>query len=174
MELENEEYVVYKSFGVCQMLGIQTQNMDGEHEIPYYKLKPLTDLNSTYYVPVTAAKEKLRRLMQKNEVLALISDMPVCDDAVDSIWSDNRKERRETYARILKSDDHSAMMKLISSLYFKKQSSEADGKYFSDMDKSAMENAERLMIQEFGIVLHMTSEEVKDFLAAESEKKHAY
>jgi len=163
MEFKKDDCVVYKSAGVCRVLGIETQSMDGENEILYYKLKPLGDANSTYYVPVSSGEEKLRSLLTKEEVMELIETMPKSAEE-STIWSDNRRERREMYTQILKGDDQKALIQLISSLYFRKQSSEARGRRFSSMDESAMKNAENLMLQEFGVVLGIAPEEVKVFI----------
>ncbi|MEE5993386.1 MAG: CarD family transcriptional regulator [Oscillospiraceae bacterium] len=162
MDYQMNDYVVYKSSGVCQVVSKETQSPDGVTEIMYYKLKPLSDPNSTYYVPVAAAGEKLRPLLSREEVLDLIDGMPRSED--ESVWTDNRRERREMYAQVLKGDDQKALVQLISSLYFRKQFSEANGKRFSSMDENAMKNAENLMLQEFGVVLGLEPENVRKFI----------
>lgn len=168
MEFKQDDCVVYKSAGVCRVLSVETQSMDGENEVLYYKLKPISDANSTYYIPVASAPEKLRRLLTKEEVMELIDTMPK-DASDESIWSDNRRERREMYTQILKGDDQKALIQLISSLYFRKQNSEANGRRFSSMDESAMKNAENLMLQEFAAVLNLKPEEVQKLI---SERLH--
>lgn len=163
MDFKKDDCVVYKSTGVCRVLSVEPQSMDGENEILYYKLKPFSDENSTYYVPVASGAEKLRRLLTKEEVLELIDTMPKSEEEID-VWTDNRRERREMYSQILKGDDQKALVQLISALYFRKQSSEANGRRFSAMDETAMKNAETLMLQEFGTVLEMTPDEVRKFI----------
>ncbi len=163
MDFKKDEYVVYRNAGVCQLIDIDTQSMDGEHELLYYKLKPLADQNSTYYIPVDKSEGKLRKLLTVAEVLNLIDNMPDSAHTMD-VWSDNRRERKELYSQIMKSDDQMAMLQLIASLYFRKQSSEASGKRFSAMDESAMKNAETLMLQEFGVVLQMEQDELRNFI----------
>lgn len=163
MELQNDTYVVYKSAGVCRVLGQEAQSPDGETEIMYYKLKPVSDQNSTYYVPVANAGDKLRRLLTKEEVLELIDSMPRSAGEGD-LWTDNRRERREIYTQILRGDDQYALVQMLSSLYFRKQSSEGAGKRLSSMDESAMKNAESLMLEEFGIVLELAPEDVRKFI----------
>lgn len=162
MEMQINDYVMYRSTGVCRFLGEKSQSPDGETEILYYKLKPMNDQNSTYYIPVRNADSKLRPLMTRDEVLALIDIIPKTEE--DNIWTDNRRERRELYSKILRSDDQFAMMRMISSLYFRKLSSEETGKRFSSMDETAMKNAENLMLQEIGIVLGLEPEDVRKFI----------
>lgn len=163
MELKTDDLVVYKSAGVCRVVSEEERRMDGIHTVKYYKLKPLADENSTYLIPVSAAADKLRQLLPKDEVLALIDSMPVSADE-DSMWSENRRERKELYSQILRSDDQKALIQLSAALYFKKQDQEAQGKRFSAMDESAMKNAEALMLQEFGVVLGLEPEQVREFI----------
>ncbi len=163
MELQLNEYVVYRNTGVCQIVAVEDQCMDGVTTITYYKLKPIADINSTYYIPVVKVDEKLRKLLTREEVNELINSMPLEGDA-DTVLSNNRRERREMYTQILKSDDHMAILRLISALYFHKRSSEAKGKRFSAMDENAMKNAEHLMLQEFGFVLEMTESELRQYM----------
>ena len=163
MNIKPDDLVVYKSAGVCRVISEEEQCMDGENYVMYFKLKPMADQNSTYYIPTASAGEKLRRLLTKEEVLELIDDMPR-DVEEAEMWSDNRRERKEMYSQILKGDDQKALMQLISSLYFRKQDQEAHGKRFSTMDETAMKNAETLMLQEFGVVLGLEPEQVRDFI----------
>ncbi|MBR3629939.1 MAG: CarD family transcriptional regulator [Oscillospiraceae bacterium] len=165
MNLQINDYVVYKSAGVCQVISEETQSPDGITEILYYKLKPLGDPNSTYYIPVSTADHKLRRLLSREEVLNLIDTMPRSADDESTILSENCRERREQYSKIMKGDDQKALVQMISSLYFRKLDTEASGKRLSSMDDTAMRNAESLMFQEFGVVLGMKPEEVRDFIA---------
>ncbi len=163
MELQIDEYVVYKTAGVCQVLAKESQSPDGQTEILYYKIKPLNDTNSTYYIPVAAAEEKLRRLLTKEQVLELIDCMADSEEK-EIVWSDNRRERKEMYSQIMRGGDQHALVQMISTLYFRKQSSEASGKRFSSMDENAMKNAETLLMQEFGVVLGLEPEKVREFI----------
>lgn len=164
MELQIDEYVVYKTAGVCQVLAKESQSPDGQTEILYYKIKPLNDTNSTYYIPVASAEEKLRRLLSKEQVLELIDSMADSTDDSESVWSDNRRERKEMYSQIMRGGDQHALVQMISTLYFRKQSSEASGKRFSSMDETAMKNAETLLMQEFGVVLGLEPDEVRQYI----------
>lgn len=164
MNYQLDDYVVYKSAGVCKVLSMETQSPDGVSRVLYYKLKPLGDPNSTYYIPVASAEDKLRALLTKDEVLELIDTMPRSADEDAAVWSENRRERKEMYSQIIRGDDQRALVQMISSLYFRKLDSEAHGKRFSSMDELAMKNAETLMLQEFGIVLGMEPDAVRGFI----------
>ena len=163
MELQNGEYVFYRNNGVCKMLDVESQCMDGKTSILYYKLKPISDGRSTFYVPVSVSDEKLRYLLTREEVTGLIDSMNELESD-SSKWSCNRRELREMYAKVLKSDDYREISRLISALYFKKRAMEIQGRRFSTMDEIAMRNAERLMLEEFGFVLEMTEAELRKYI----------
>lgn len=163
MNLQNGELIVYKSAGVCRVVAQEEQSMDGIHSVLYYKLKPIADQNSTYYVPVASAGERLRRLMTKEEVLALIDTMPLAAEEENELPA-NRRKRRELYAQVIKEHDEHELVRMLASLYEKKQSSEAKGKRISAMDETAMKNAEELMFQEIGVVLELERAQVRAFI----------
>ena len=164
MELQIDDLVVYKSTGVCRVIAKEELSPDGVTKMMYYKLKPLNAPNSTYYIPVSTAENRLRRLLSKDEVLKLIDTMPRSADEDQGILSNNSRERRVQYSRIIKGDDQKALVQLISALYFRKHDTEASGKRFSSMDDTAMRSAEALMFQEFGVVLGLEPDAVRDFI----------
>ncbi|MBR7039244.1 MAG: CarD family transcriptional regulator [Oscillospiraceae bacterium] len=165
MELKIDDHVVYRSVGVCQVIAQEKQRPAGRAPILYYKLRPLGDQNSVYYVPCASADSKLRRLLTREEVLDLIDTMPRPGEEDEAVWTDDRRERKERYSQIMKGDDYKALVNMISTLYFRKQASEAHGKRFSTMDETAMKNAENLMLEEFGMVLGMEPDAVRSFIA---------
>ncbi|MBE6850108.1 MAG: hypothetical protein E7502_09470 [Ruminococcus sp.] len=162
MDVKAGEYVVYRNNGVCLVEAIVEQSMDGVNSLEYYKLKPIADANSTYYIPLTKADEKLRPLLTEEEIRNLLDALPISDD--DTLWTDNRRERRERYTQIMRSNDQTATLRLISTLYFRKQKAEQKGRRFSVMDETAMKNAEAQLLQEIGFVLHLEEEDVRRFL----------
>ncbi len=163
MNLQIGDLIVYKSAGVCRVVAQEEQSMDGIHSVLYYKLKPISDENSTYYIPVASAGERLRRLMTKEEVLALIDSMPLAAEAENELPA-NRRKRRELYAQVIKEHNEHEMVRMLASLYEKKQSSAAKGKRISAMDETAMKNAEELMFQEIGVVLELEQAQVRAFI----------
>ena len=171
MDLQIDDQVVYKSAGVCRVVAREELSPDGVTKMLYYKLKPLNDPNSTYYIPVKTAENKLRQLLSKEEVLTLIDTMPRSAEEDHGVLSENSRERREQYSKIMKGDDQKALVQLISTLYFRKQDTEANGKRFSTMDDTAMRNAEALMLQEFGVVLGLAPDAVRTYIAKRVQKE---
>lgn len=174
MHFQKDAYIFYRCIGICQMIAIEEQCMDGKTSVQYYKLKPISEQNSTYYVPVSISQDKLRPLLTKAEVLELIDSMHDCEGD-DVVWSDNRRVRKEMYATALKSDDYREISNLIIGLYSKKRTLELKGRRISSMDEAAMRNADHLMTEEFCFVLGLNESELRRFIAdrlEHSENEH--
>ena len=71
------DVVVYGSQGVCEIVGINEERVDGAIR-NYFVLKPKNDKGSTFYVPTWNEKAwgKMRKVMTKEDVNALIDSMP--------------------------------------------------------------------------------------------------
>lgn len=163
MELQKSEFVFYRNMGVCELVDIETKCLEGDKSVLYYKLKPLADQKSIFYVPVSISDDKLRPVLSKDEVNQIIDSMQQSDDDTFH-WSDNRRVRKEMFAKVLKSDDYREGLQMITGLYFTKRSLEKQGKRFSSMNESAIRNAQRLMLEEFGFVLDMNEEDLRRYL----------
>ena len=71
------DVVVYGSQGVCEIIGIDEKKIDGVIK-KYFVLKPKNDKGATFYVPTWNEKAwgKMRKVMTKKDVNALIDSMP--------------------------------------------------------------------------------------------------
>ena len=106
-EYTPNEYVSYGTSGVCQIVSVEQRSFDGEHEESYYKLRPVGNGNSTYYVPVERAADRLRPLLTKEQIYGLIDEMADVDFS-ETEWCSNSRERRGIFQNILHSDDYKA------------------------------------------------------------------
>lgn len=108
-EYAPDEYVSYGTSGVCQIVSLENRSFDGEHEALYYKLRPLDNSHSTYYVPAERAAEKLRPLLTREQICGLIDEM-ADEDFSETEWCSNSRERRGIFQNILHSDDYREMI----------------------------------------------------------------
>ena len=99
-EYTPNEYVSYGTSGVCQIVSVEQRSFDGEHEESYYKLRPVGNGNSTYYVPVERAADRLRPLLTKEQIYGLIDEMADVDFS-ETEWCSNSRERRGIFQNIL-------------------------------------------------------------------------
>lgn len=80
------DVVVYGLQGVCEIVGIDGQKVNGVIK-NYFVLKPKNDKGATFYIPTWNEKawSKMRKVMTKKDVDALIDSMPKGNRAAFSI-----------------------------------------------------------------------------------------
>lgn len=134
-------------------------------EREYYILKPAYDPNSTIYAPIDNNMINIRRIMTVQEVYNLIKTMP--DN--ETIWIDDINLRKEKYNEILKKGDKVELVKLIRTLYLEKEKKKTEGKKLYVGDEKIMSEAQRLLHEEFALVLNIKVDEVLPFILGELE-----
>ena len=146
------DVVVYGSQGVCENIGIDERKIDGVSRT-YFVLKPNDDKGATCYVPTWNEKAlaKMRRVMTKQEVDALIDAMP----NKSPTWIANEKDRKEAYKNILASRDQAAIISMVQALFYHKKEREAEGKRVHMSDEHFLKDAEQLLYSEWQYVLNV-------------------
>lgn len=159
------DYIVYGTTGVCKIIDVIKKKFGSNKEREYYVLKPTYESNSTIYAPVDSEAISIRKIMTVKEVYDLISTMP--DN--ETIWIDDFNLRKEKYIEILKKGDKKELVKLIKTLYIQKEEKKEDGKKLYVSDEKIMTDAQRLLHEEFALVLNIKVEEVLPFILGELE-----
>lgn len=155
------ETVLYGAQGVCQVEGIIQKEVNG-HAMDYYVLKPVYNVNSVIYVPVqnTALTDKMRRVLAADEIRAIIRTMP----QGDSLWIEDENERKIKYREILTRGDRRELIQLIKALYLHQQDLQKKGKRLHSSDERFLKDAEKMLYDEFALVLHIQPEQVLPFI----------
>ncbi len=146
------DVVVYGSQGVCEIIGIDERKIDGVSRT-YFVLKPKDDRGATCYIPTWNEKAlaKMRKVMTKQEVDALIDSMP----SKSPNWIANEKDRKESYKNILASRDQSAIISMVQALFSHKKEREAEGKRMHMSDELFLKDAEQLLYNEWQYILNV-------------------
>ena len=160
------DIVMYKQSGICKILDICEKKF-GKETRQYYVLCPQDDPNTTIYCPIDAPSDIMRYLLTKDEVLQLIEEMP--DE--ETAWIENDRLRKEKQAEILRERDHKRLIRMIKALYLKREEQQKAGKHFHTADEKAMEEAEKILYQEFAQVLDIAQDEVVPFIVGRLDKK---
>ena len=161
MQLETGRYVIYRSSEICRIDSFEEKSFDGVTKREYCVLVPVDARSSKYYVPMDCAEEKLRNLLTKDEVLALIDGMK--GDMPD--WGENDPNRKDRVNQVLSSGDYRLIISLLHSLYLEKQKRIGIGKKLLAADEKAMRSAEQLIDREFSFVLGIPQNEISAFIA---------
>lgn len=85
-------------------------------------------------------------------------------DEIETIWVDDEKRREQIYKEALKKCDCMECIKIIKTLYQRKQSRIAAGKKATSSDTKYFEIAEDSLYGELAISLQMKKDEVQQYI----------
>lgn len=161
-----DEVVVYGLHGVCRITEIEEKEFAGEAQL-YYTMRPVFNNRSTFFVPVNneKSKKKVRPLLSKDEIHELIHTMPQQEE----IKVVNEKHRKETYKTIIESGDRAEIMRLVKTLYERREAQQKAGKKQHLVDERFMKEAETVLYDEFAFVLDIERDTVISYIQKELE-----
>ena len=148
--------VLYGSNGVCVVDDV-TEKRIGKTKMQYYVLKPLCNNTSTLFVPTANQQlvSKMRRILTEDEAEAILRDLPPCGD-----WNDNKQERSEQFRAIITEGSCVELIRLIRLVRTHEQEQLAGGKRLHITDERFLKEAEKMICEEFSLVLHISRDEV--------------
>lgn len=148
--------VLYGSNGVC-MVDDVTEKRIGKTKMQYYVLKPLCNNTSTLFVPTANQQlvSKMRRILTEDEAEAILRNLPPCGD-----WNDNKQERSEQFRAIITEGSCVELIRLIRLVRTHEQEQLAGGKRLHITDERFLKEAEKMVCEEFSLVLHISRDEV--------------
>lgn len=155
------DYVIYGSTGVCKVIGVGVPDMDYlKKDTDYYKLEAVYMKGSTIYTPVDSEKARIRPILTKEEAEQLIDDI----DSIETIWSDNDKNREKEYKEAMLTNDCREWIKIIKTLYVRNKERKAEGKKITATDERYMHAAEENLYGELSISLGMDKGDVQEYI----------
>lgn len=155
------EYVMYATTGVCQILDIKKEKLMGNGEEEYYVLHPVYQSSSTTIkIPVNNEKVMMRRLADQDEIDELIAGIP----SVDITWIENDRLRSLKCKEALRSGSCKEWIELLEVLHSRKKDRTEQGKKFAIIDDNFMKLAEKLVYEEFSVSLQIPFENVEQYI----------
>ncbi|MBP7402864.1 MAG: CarD family transcriptional regulator [Clostridia bacterium] len=163
--LQVNDYIVFGSTGVCRIADIVRESFGGKPERDYYVLQPLLVNNETIYIPADHQNASIRSLLTREEILALIRSIP----EIDSGWIEDDMLRKNTFNEIIHSGDQVRIVQLIKMIHHREIEQTNRGKKLAASDADTMKAAEKLLYNEFALVLGIQAEQVLPFILGEIE-----
>lgn len=155
------DYVAHYKEGVCEITAIGKLNMScSDKKKNYYTLKPLYDMGGTLYTPVANDRNQIREVIAEEEARTLIKDMP----NIEELWVADEKRREAFYKEALRKNECREWIAIIKTSYLRKKKRLSSGKKVINVDDKYLNIAERFLYGEFAVALHMTKDEVKDYI----------
>lgn len=152
------DYIVYKN-DVCRIKDIKEKQYQGND---CYVLESMLDDSLTIDVPVDNRYDNIRSLISENEVKELIKQIPLIPE-IDC----HEKQLENQYRQLLNSGDLVDLIKIIKTTYLRNKERIDNNKKIGDKDNQYLEKAEKILYNEFSIVLNMTFDDTKNYVVKE-------
>lgn len=158
---EKGDYVICGNNGICSVQDITTLNITGiDKNRKYYLLKPIYQSGSTVYIPVDTAWKSLRKALSKQEADVLIDSIP----DIPLIPLADEKTLERTYKEYMHEGSCEALVKLIKTIYLRKEKRIQKGAKVTAVDSRYFKLAEDFLYGELSVSLGLSREEVKTYI----------
>lgn len=162
------DLIMYGSHGVCRVTDIGPVSMSMvDKNKQFYTLRPVYHQETVVYAPVDSEKSVMRMIISKEDAEKLIDEIP----QMESVWIGNDKEREQQYKASLRTCDCKELIRIIKTLYHRKQSRLESGKKVTAVDERYFRLAEEQLYGELAIALDMEKEKVGPYITECIAKK---
>ena len=158
---EKGQYISYGKHGVCVVEDITHIDMPGiDKDKLYYVLSKVYKKGNKIYTTVDNEKVAMREILSEHEAMELIDEMP----SIELYKAENDKARGEKYKLAMAKGDCREWVRVIKSLYHRKQECLANGKKVAVTDERIYKEAEEQLYGELAISLGISKDSVEDFI----------
>lgn len=163
---QKDEYIIYGTTGVCKVLDVTPVDMDGAaKDSLFYILQPYLNKTSRIFVAVDNQKTIMRRILSKEEVNELITEIT----EIEELWIESDKMREQCYKDCIRSCDSREWIRIIKTLYRRRQQRTAKGKKITATDEKYLRLAEDNLYTEFSIPLQIPKDEMEAYITEQIE-----
>ncbi|MCD8327253.1 MAG: CarD family transcriptional regulator [Lachnospiraceae bacterium] len=167
MRFETGMLVVHPVYGVCKVehIGPVDVKLD-KSQRSFYRLAPVYDSKSTLYVHVEVENFYLRPVMTRQSAEELVSQIPTMEP--DKIT--NEKEREKIFKEMLHTGDHRDTIRVIKTIYKRRQDRMRAGKKNMSMDEKYLGIARDRLNGELAVALGIEKSGVDAYISDMLEK----
>ena len=158
-----DDYIMYGKTGVCKVVDITNEKFINGEKRKYYILSPIYNNDTIIKIPLDNDKVPMRKVISKDDMTSLINDIP----NMEILWIDDEKKRIAQFETMLKSGQCEELIKLIKSIKFSKKYARSIGKKLEQPDRDIMKEAERLLTEEFAIILNVYPNEASSYILSQ-------
>ena len=160
------DYIAYGVNGVCKVEKVGTVSVSGiPKDKMYYTLVPVYSIGSTVFTPMDNLKVVMRPVISKEEALTLVDSI----NEIEMIMEQDDRLQEVKYKEALKKCDCKECIRIIKTLYQKRQTRVAEGKKITSGDERYLHLAQEYLYGELAIPLEMEKNEVEAFISARVE-----
>lgn len=165
---EKGQYVNYGKHGVCVVEDITHIDIPGvDSNKLYYVLSKVYTKGNKIYAAVDNHKVVMREILSKHEAENLIREIP----QIEQLAVANDKSRNDKYKDAMVTCDCREWVKVLKSLYHRKQECIAKGRKVTVTDERFFKEAEEHLYGELALSLGIEKEQVEDFIISRVEQQ---
>jgi len=155
------EHIVYGINGICRVESIGPSPYDKSDTRTFYLLVPVNNpMSSTILTPVNNEHVPMRRLMTRDEIDALISEMP----RIELLSVPIEKQRREIYRSVIGELKPEGYVQVIKTVHRRREELSAARKHFPVTDLEYGRLAKHLLYSECAHVLGLSEEKMEEYI----------
>lgn len=160
--------VTYGTNGVYVIENIIIENFLGEAKKYYVLCEPGRKGHDKVFVPCDNERlvSQMKKILSKEELYALVDAVP--DDS--EAWIDDNRARSEHFKEVLSRADRLELLHMAKTIYFRKQEMALQGKRIFLSDENFLARAEKVLFDEFALVLDIKREDVIPFIIEQTKK----
>ncbi len=160
--------VIYGSNGVYVIEDIRTEEFLGEKREYYVLSQPERRGNDKVFIPLDNEKltSQIKPILSREEIYELIGKIP----KEPMPWINESRARNEHFKNIFARADRVELMHLAKTIYLRKEEMTFQGKKIFLADENALARAEKVIFDEFSLVLDIAREDVIPFIMEQIEK----
>ncbi len=147
------DYVMKTNTGVCQVDNITHVE---DRDTLYYLLIPIADKKMKIYIPVDGNANSLRYIISEEKAWELIYKIPHIKEVAIS----NERLREQEYKNAIHSGKPEMLVRIIKTMYYRKQERENHGKKVTAMDSRYFQMAEQYLYSELAVALKRKPEDM--------------
>ena len=151
------DVVVYTTYGICRVENIIDMNFNG-NLTKYYVLVPLSEAKTELTIPVDnpITNARLHELLSEDEITEIIDEIPY----LEPFWIPNDNERKKAFNEIIKKGNRKDTLQMLRSVKKHQLSLKDKVRKLHACDEQVMNDAEKLIVDEFSYVLKKDKVEV--------------
>ena len=165
---ETGTYIICGQHGVCRVEDMGPLKLtEASKDRVYYTLSQVYSQGGVIYVPADSDKIIMRSVISREEAEKLIDEM----EEMDVLWVENEKRREDVFKQALRTCDNREWVKIINTLYARRQSRLAQGKKVTASDERFLRAAEENLYGELAVSLGKEKDEIEKYIISRIEGK---
>lgn len=156
------DYVINSGNGICRIEEKMQLDMEGIDKNQWFFLVvPVEEQSTKLYIPVEKIGDKTRMVMNEGEAWHLMDDVA----RIDELEIPNDRLREQIYKQALLSNDPAQLIRVIKTIFVRKQQRAAEGKKNTVVDERYFKLAENNLYDELAFAIGREKEEIPDLIA---------